>query len=550
MYACEQKEKLNMSPNAHGPAGAAKYMAAVGVASIIAALIAGCAGSSSPGSSGNASSAGTLVLDNQFNNSGLDPDQQASVTANTIFRATYDTLLTFSGNSYTPVPDAATSYTASANAKTYTFTLRSMKFADGSPVTAQDVVFSFDRLQNLNGPEAFLIAGITAAAPNSHTVVLTSATPNPAIPRIVTTPELSILNAKLVEAHGGTDAPDASKADKAQSWLNYHSAGSGPYVLKSAVANTEYILTANPEYWGLKPKFGTVVIRDMTAPTQFLNIQRDSDEIAYDISATQAATLESNSRLQVVRRASTNIFYLGLQVDAAKSPVTANKDIWNAIKYGLNYTSLTALGGQGAVQMSGIIPRGLLGSLPASDIVQRNIAKAKAYVAASKIANPTFNLAYIPDFSIFGVSLQQVAEIDQASLAQVGINVKLQALPINSLLALVSQGKAEATVDLSAIDYPDPNDFLLDAPGGVSAQDYGYTKQAFGQAATLARQAGDLVADSARSAAFQQLQLNMNEYSPWIPQFQPESILVASSNLTGVASNDIWGVTLADVGTK
>jgi peptide/nickel transport system substrate-binding protein len=525
-------------------------VAALGVASVIPALIAGCAGSSSPSSSGSASSAGTLVLDNQFNNSGLDPDQQASVTANTIFRATYDTLLSFSGSSYTPVPDAAASYTASADAKTYTFTLRSMKFSDGSPLTAQDVVFSFDRLQNLKGPEAFLIAGITATAPNAHTVVLTSATPNPAIPRIVTTPELSILNAKVVQAHGGTDAPDASKADKAQSWLNYHSAGSGPYVLKSAVANTEYTLVANPAYWGPKPKFGTVVIRDMTAPTQFLNIQRDSDEIAYDISATQASSLESNTRLQVVRRASTNIFYLGLQLNAAKSPVTANKDIWNAIKYGLNYASLTALGGQGAVQMSGIIPRGLLGSLPASDIVQRNIAKAKAYVAASKITNPTFNLAYIPDFSIFGVSLQQVAEIDQASLAQVGINVKLQALPINSLLALVSQGKAEATVDLSAIDYPDPNDFLLDAPGGVSAVDYGYAKQAFGPAAGLAQQAGDLVADSARSAAFQQLQLNMNAYSPWIPQFQPESILVASSNLTGVASNDIWGVTLADVGTK
>jgi peptide/nickel transport system substrate-binding protein len=539
-----------MSPNAPGSARAAKCIAAVGVASLVPALIAGCAGSSSPGSSGNASSAGTLVLDNQFNNSGLDPDEQASVTANTIFRATYDTLLTFNGSSYTPVPDAAASYTASANAKTYTFTLRSMKFSDGSPLTAADVVFSFDRLQNLKGPEAFLIAGITATAPNTHTVVLTSATPNPAIPRIVTTPELSILNAKVVEAHGGTDAADASKADKAQSWLNSHSAGSGPYVLKSVIANTEYTLAANPDYWGTRPKFDTVIIRNMTAPTQFLNIQRDTDEIAYDISATQASSLESNSKLQVVRRASTNIFYLGLQLNPAKSPVTANKDIWNAIKYGLNYASLTALGGQGAVQMSGIIPRGLLGSLPASDIVQRDVAKAKAYVAASKITNPTFNLAYIPDFSIFGVSLQQVAEIDQASLAQVGITVKLQALPINSLLALVSQGKAEATVDLSAIDYPDPNDFLLDAPGGVSALDYGYTKQAFGQTAALAQQAGDLVADSARSAAFQQLQLDMNAYSPWIPQFQPESILVASSNLTGVASNDIWGVTLADVGTK
>jgi peptide/nickel transport system substrate-binding protein len=536
---------LSMTNRARG------WVAFAGIVIVGTGMLAGCAAGSSGNSSSGSKSAGTLVLDNVFNNSGLDPGHEAAVTSNMVFRATYDTLLTLNGSDITtPVPDAAVSYTASADAKVYTFTLRKMKFSDGTPVTAQDVVFSFNRLKNINGTEAFLLAGITTTAPNADTVVLTSATPNPAIPRIVTTPELSILNAKVVEAHGGTDAANAATADKAQSWLNNNSAGSGPYVISAVQQNTQYTLTTNPNYWGPRPAFGTVIVRNVPAATQYLDIQRDSDEIAYDITGTEAATLKSNSKLQVVLRASSNIFYMGMQLNAQKSPDTANKDIWNAVKYGLDYQRLTALGGPGAVQMSGIVPQGLLGALPTSDIVQQDIARAKAYVKASGIAHPTFKLDYIPDFSIFGVSLQQVAQIVQASLAQVGINVQLLGLPFSQDLALTNAGKSQATVELSAIDYPDPNDFLLDTPGGEAGLRYGYTPQAYPAAYSLAQQAGSTVSDSQRATMFQQLQQQMNTYSPWIPEFQPESILVGSSNLTGVQSNDIWGVNLARVGTS
>jgi peptide/nickel transport system substrate-binding protein len=54
------------------------------------------------------------------------------------------------------VPDLATSYTASPDAKTYTFTLRrGVKFANGDPVTAADVVFWLMRTKNINGNPSF-----------------------------------------------------------------------------------------------------------------------------------------------------------------------------------------------------------------------------------------------------------------------------------------------------------------------------------------------------------------------------------------------------------
>ena len=143
----------------------------------------------------------------------LDPARMFEPTGLMIDHVLYDTLLTYKGSDVTtPVPDLATSYTASSDAKTYTFTLRKgVKFANGDPVTAADVVFSLMRTKNINGNPSFLMAGITATAPNANTVVLTSTTPNTAIPAILTNPALGIVDAKKVQAAGGSDAANAAK---------------------------------------------------------------------------------------------------------------------------------------------------------------------------------------------------------------------------------------------------------------------------------------------------------------------------------------------------
>ena len=152
----------------------------------------------------------------------VDPARMFEPTGLMIDHQLYDTLLTYKGSDVSkPVPDLATSFTASPDAKTYTFTLRKgVTFANGDPVTASDVVYSLTRTKNIQGNPSFLMAGITATAPSASTVVLTSATPNTAIPAIVTNPALGIVDAKAVAADGGTDSAKAATADKAEAKLN------------------------------------------------------------------------------------------------------------------------------------------------------------------------------------------------------------------------------------------------------------------------------------------------------------------------------------------
>src|SRR6266568_3498706 len=181
-----------------------QWLASGCVIAVAAGLTAcgGSSGGSGGGGSTTSPASSSLVVETAFVLKTIDPARMFELTRLMIDHVLYDTLLTYKGSDVTtPVPDLASSYTASADAKTYTFTLRKgVEFANGDPVTAADVVFSLMRTKNVEGNPSFLMAGITATAPSADTVVLTSATANTAIPAIVTNPALAIVDAKKVQA--------------------------------------------------------------------------------------------------------------------------------------------------------------------------------------------------------------------------------------------------------------------------------------------------------------------------------------------------------------
>ena len=159
----------------------------------------------------------TLVIDNSFTIKTSDPGRAFDPTASLVDHALYDTLFTYRGDDLAhPVPLLVASFKASSNAKTYTFQLkRNVHFADGTPLTSADVVWSLKRLVNLKGNPSFLLSGITVSAPSKYTVVMRSKTPATQLPVILANPSTGILNSALVTKNGGSDAANAAKADKA-----------------------------------------------------------------------------------------------------------------------------------------------------------------------------------------------------------------------------------------------------------------------------------------------------------------------------------------------
>jgi peptide/nickel transport system substrate-binding protein len=516
------------------------------LAVLVAAAAAGASRSHSTAS-------GTLVVDKSFDLKTADPQRQFEVSGGIVAHVLYDTLLKFVGADVAhPRPSVAKSFKASNGARTYTFTLRKdVRFSDGTRLTAKDVVFSFRRLINLKGNPSFLLGGVTVSRRGLYTVVLKSKTPNPAIPAIVANASLGIVNSKVVKAHGGTDAVGADKSDRAESYLNAHSAGSGPYVLQSFDTTSRVTLKANPRYWAAKkPGFSTVVLRNVQAPAQLLDVQRGTNEVSLDLSPDQAKSLEGKSNLQVSAVAGPNIWFLFSNDSSKVSAITSNKHFQNAIRFALDYDGAVKLAGSGSIQAAGVIPSMFLGALPQSQAVNQNVTKAKAELAASGLTNPKVELEFPSDFTSSGLSFGVVAQKVQSDLAKVGIEVELAGKPIATSLANYRAGTEQLGLWLWGPDYPDPNDYLVFLPGQLVGLRAGWAAGADPELEALGRTAGSTSAPQARASLFQQIQVQLNERGPFFPLFQPGQAVVNSKNLTGVVFNAQYVIDVAAIGSS
>lgn len=514
-------------------------------ATLVAVSVAGCgAGPSDGGGSGG----GTLVVDSSFDLKTIDPGREYELTGQMLTKGMYETLLTFEGNDLTtPVGELAASYELSPDATTLTLPLAQGRvFSDGTPITADDVVFSLQRLIGMKGNPSFLLDGVTVAKKDATTVVLTSAKPNPALPFILPNPALSIVNAKVVTSNGGT----TDDKDAAEKYLNSASAGSGPYVLKSLDVASQAVLTRNTAYNGPDaPAYDTVVIRNVKAATQVLNVQKGDSQVALDLSGDQVQGLDT-SKVTVTSGPSAYTIFLMLNQSAAVSPATSNPRYVSAVKKAIDYGELLTVAGTGAVQPAGIIPSMISGTLPAAGALEQDVTGAEADVAAAGMAGERPKLAYPSDLTLGGLSFQTLAEKLQSQLAAAGITVDLAPAPVATELDNYRNGKEQMGLWYWGPDFPDPSNYLAFAPDGLIGKRANWPVTAAPDIATVATTAGATVDPAQREAVYQQFQESLNASGPFIPLVQPPSNIVTATSVTGAAYNPIWTVDLGAIAAR
>jgi len=527
-----------------------KWLALVAAAGMLASAAAAF------GATVHRTAGSTLVVDNSFTIKTSDPQRAFDPTASIIDRALYDTLFTYKGGDLAhPIPPLVSSWTASNGAKTFTFQLKTIvHFGNGAPLTSADVVFSLNRLVNIKGNPAFLLAGVKVKAKGKYTVVMTSSTPDTQLPAILTNPSTGIVNSKLVKAHGGTSGADASTADQAEQFLNSSAslgAGSGPYTLQSFSTTSQVTLVPNKKYWGApKPAWKTVVVRNMIAATQLINIQRGTHEVAIDLAADQAQSLKGNSKLNVSLQPSTWVFWLFANNDPSISSVTSNKQWQNAVRFGLDYESLLSVAGPGSYQTPGIIPSMFLGALPKTSAVKQNLAKSKAALTASGVGNQSINLEFPSDLTINGVPFSTLAQKVQANLNGLGFNIQLSGAPTGTWLTKYRDGKMAFGLSLWGPDYPDPADYLTFAPGDLVGLRAGWAKGANAAIEQTAAAAASTTDAKKRTALFQKFQRQLNASGPYFPLMQPTQVFVSTSDLKNAVYNSVYSIDVTKVAPK
>src|SRR5262245_23202650 len=231
-----------------------------------AAAFAGSSGQTATASK-NATDTKTLIVAVPSDIQNLDPTlSSADVVTQELLTNVYDWLIDYKvvqqgglpyGSPNQFVGGLAQSYSWNKNHTVVTFHLRKgLKFANGDPLDASAVKYTYDRIFGQNGVTAALtsMAAVKGATSikvvNPTTVQFTLSKANNLLFGNMAQFGHSILDPKVVQPH------ETAKDPYAHDWLSTNIGGGaqGPFVLDSWQHGSQWVLKKNPNYYGTKPK--------------------------------------------------------------------------------------------------------------------------------------------------------------------------------------------------------------------------------------------------------------------------------------------------------
>lgn len=231
----------------------------------------------------------------------LDPRLARDTTARRVIEQVYDGLIDLD-TGLRATPALAESWTE-VSPTVWVFKLRKgVRFHDGTPLTAEDVVFTYETVLNpaFGAPFRGLYTPISKVeAVDNETVRFTLVAPYAPLLKYLDS-ALAIVPKKVVEQLG---AEFASRP-----------VGTGPYKFVSWQRNSRIVLEANPNYWKGRPGLNQVVfniIPDNTTRAAALE-SNDVDLIHSPLSPQDVARLKANARLTVTELTGLGITYLNI----------------------------------------------------------------------------------------------------------------------------------------------------------------------------------------------------------------------------------------------
>jgi len=350
----------------------------------------------------------------------------------------------------------AETYGVGGDGKTYTFKLRpGIKFSSGNPLTAADVVYSIQRSVIMNKTPGFILTqfGFTkdnvadrVKAPDSMTVTLeTDKKYAPSFFYYCLTADVSsVVDSATVKQH-------EQNGDFGNDWLKTHSAGTGPYVIRSWKANESYVLDANPNYHGTAPLTPHVFVRHVKeVATQRLLLEKGDVDYARDLGKDELEAVSKNPDIAFDQGPKGAITYLGLN---QKNEFLRKPEVAEALKYLVDYDGIekNILKGVRIVHQS-FLPVGFLGAIDDKPY-HFDLAKAKDLLAKAGLSD---GFAVKMDVASRYPAID-IAQALQASWAQAGIKLELIQGDSKQVITKYRARNHEIVILEWGPDYQDPH---------------------------------------------------------------------------------------------
>ncbi len=241
----------------------------------------------------------------------MDPHAQNEGLNNTASSYIYEPLLTYN-EKFELVPALATSWNRDGELL-WRFTLRKgVTFHDGSPFTADDVVYSITRAMAPTSNFRVYTTGIQGArAIDPATVLIYTSVPNPVLLRQLT--ELRIMSKAWSEKNKVVQPQNFIQKEETYAARNAN--GTGPYMLKTREVDIRTVFVQNPNWWNKGSKKGNVteiiytpVKSEATRTAALLSGELD---FILDPAPQDLARLKQNSAIKIVEGAENRTIFLG-----------------------------------------------------------------------------------------------------------------------------------------------------------------------------------------------------------------------------------------------
>ena len=361
-----------------------------------------------------------LVMGSAVDVYAIDPAVGFDQAIGSSLKQLYDGLFRYVGNPPQVVPWLAESWEVSDDGTVYTIKMvENAVFHDGSPVLAEDVVYSMERLLRVGQGSAGLFAGIispgSTVAVDDYTVQFTLDQPYGAFPAILAW--LFIVNAEMVEANAGED--------DGLTFLAENEAGSGPFTMGRWQAGELYEFIAVPDYWKGWPgeNYPTSVTRlkMIESSTRRLALESGEVDMIDWMGPDDIVAMASMGDLMAAPGPTMTVY--DVKMNTVDGP-TADPFLRCAIAYAVDYESMYAIWSGQATPLNGPLPPSL--STVPEPYYTHDLDKANECLAQSQYADGT-ELEYV-----YVVGLEDERKtglVLQDSLADIGIEVTITPVP-------------------------------------------------------------------------------------------------------------------------
>ncbi|MDQ3270845.1 MAG: ABC transporter substrate-binding protein, partial [Pseudomonadota bacterium] len=241
----------------------------------------------------------------------LDIHSQNNALGNGVHAAIYDALVYYNSQTFKPEGQLATAWREISPTQ-MRFTLRSgVKFSDGTPLTADDVVYSITRAMAKTSNYAVYTQGIDRVVKvNANTIDIFTKRANPVLLNQLT--ELRMMSKAWAEKNKSVEPKDIRAKD--ETFAHRNAMGTGPYMVKEWQPDQKLVMVKNPNYWGTVPTNVTEIIYTpiKSEATRVAALLSGEVDFVLDPSPQDLARLRSNANLKVIDGIENRTIFFGM----------------------------------------------------------------------------------------------------------------------------------------------------------------------------------------------------------------------------------------------